>query len=118
MPTTNPRILKVFKYDVPLDDEVSINLPEGAQVLTFQAQREQPCIWALVDPSARPRPRRFRIAGTGHDIENAHELRYVGSAQLHGGNLVFHLFEYVAEVISLPVGSDAGEGAALPARAS
>lgn len=117
MPTPQ-RILKVFKYDIPLDDEVSVDLPEGAQVLTFQAQREQPCIWALVDPVARLRPRRFRVAGTGHAILNARELRYVGTAQFRSGSLVFHLFEYVAAVIDLPVDTNTADRPALPARAS
>jgi hypothetical protein len=86
--------LTVYKYEVLLIDDVIIDLPEGAKVLTFQAQNEVPCIWALVDPNAAKVPRRFRLAGTGHLIQHDEKsLRYVGTAQFHEGALVFHLFE-------------------------
>lgn len=44
-----------------------------------------------MDPQARARPVRFRLAGTGHPIAEA-DLRYVGTFQLADGALVFHVF--------------------------
>ena len=82
-------MLTVYKYLVPLTADFSLELPMGAQILTFQAQRETPCIWALVDPDARDSKRRFLLVETAYPIEqNAGALRYVGSAQFRGGSLV------------------------------
>lgn len=90
-------MLTVYKYETPLKDEFSLDLPMGAQILTFQSQRDAPCIWALVDPDAKTLKRRFRLVGTGHPIEqDAGALRFVGTAQFRGGSLVFHLFEVLS----------------------
>lgn len=87
----------VFKYPVPIGvgtDEFTLNLPDGARPLSFQAQRGEAMLWALVDPDAKPTRRRFRVAGTGHPIATPVErLRFIGTSQF--GSLVFHLFEIV-----------------------
>ena len=83
----------VYKYDVILDDTFTLALPEGAEVLTVQMQHGIPRLWVRVDPTAPARPRQFRLAGTGHPIEDADDWRYVGTVQLQGGVLVLHLFE-------------------------
>ena len=89
--------LTVYKYPVPLEDEFTLDLPMAAKILTFQTQSNVPCVWALVDPDARPAERQFRLAGTGHPINEAErDLVYVGTVQLHGGALVFHLFEVLS----------------------
>jgi len=85
--------MTVYKYDVPIDDTFALALPEFARVLTVQVQDGQPRLWALVDPAAPPRDRRFRLAGTGHPIQEADDWRYIGTFQLNGGALVLHLFE-------------------------
>lgn len=82
----------VFKYEVPLYDHVTMKLPAGAELLHFGNQREVPMLWALVDPSAATVERNFRVAGTGHAVEEE-IVRHIGSAQFGGGELVFHLFE-------------------------
>jgi len=90
-------MLTVYKYPVPLDDAFGLNLPIGARTLTFAAQGEIGCLWALVDPHAEAETRRFRLAGTGHAINVEPErLAYVGTALFRGGALVFHLFEIIA----------------------
>ncbi len=85
--------LTVYKYLVPLEDEPVLELPKGAQVLSFQVQHERMVLYALVNPDARHEKRRFRLAGTGHPIDAELPLRFIGTVQLHGGALVFHLFE-------------------------
>lgn len=83
---------RVFKYPIPVVDGFTIDMPKGAIVLCVQTQREKPCIWALVDPIAPKETRHFRLAGTGHAINEA-IARYVGTFQIGEGALVFHLFE-------------------------
>lgn len=85
----------VYKYEIPIADEFGLVLPCGAQVLSVQVQRDQPCIWALVDPQEHKKRRRlFRFAGTGHPI-SASNLLFIGTFQMDNGALVFHLFEMV-----------------------
>ena len=86
-------IKRIYKYKIPVQDEFTMELPQGAYILTVQSQREVPCIWAVVDPDAPLEPICFRVAGTGHDIEWDTVKRYIGTFQLCGGDLVFHLFE-------------------------
>ena len=85
----------VYKYALyPITDYITILLPTGAHVLHVAEQNGQPHLWALVDPNAEPEERTFRIAGTGHKITAHPELfDYVGTFQMLGGSLVFHVFE-------------------------
>lgn len=85
---------KVFKYALPIEDCSEVQMPEGAQILKIDAQYNRPCIWALVNPDAPNKVRRFRFAGTGHPIsENPDQLFFHGTFHLEGGALVFHVFE-------------------------
>ena len=90
--------LAVWKFSVLVNNDFIVPMPEGAKILTVQTQREIPQIWALVDPRAPMRDRRFRLAGTGHPIQvaEAGNLAYVGSFQVEQETLVFHLFEIVS----------------------
>ncbi len=81
----------VWKFSIPVADECTIAMPKGATVLHVAAQAGTPCLWALVDSTAELEPRGFSIRGTGHDCAGVG--RHVGSFLLHGGALVFHLFE-------------------------
>jgi hypothetical protein len=84
---------KIFKYALKVGDIQAVEMPEGAAVLCVQAQNEAPCIWAAVDPKARKIIRRFRTYGTGHPMDDADRWRhYVGTYQLKGGLLVFHVY--------------------------
>lgn len=83
----------IHKFKVSLSEEFVINMP-GAVVLCVQMQRGAPHLWALVDPQLHPEPRKFRLYGTGHSIDKEDQFdRYVGTFQLEGGALVFHLFQ-------------------------
>lgn len=82
----------VYKYEVPVDDVIVIKMPEGAEILHFEAQYGMPCIWARVDPDAPMEKRCFRFAGTGHPLGD-NVGKHVGSCMMRGGALVWHLFE-------------------------
>lgn len=76
------------------DEEISVQMPDGAQVLTLQMQAGIPCLWALVDPTAKTVTRHFFIVGTGHELWK--DGQYIGTWQVAGGALVWHLFEELA----------------------
>jgi len=88
----------IWKFPLAVADFQTVDMPIGAEVLAVQPQREQVCLWAKVDPSRDKERRGFWIIGTGHPIEDDRERnigRHVGTFQLHGGALVFHVFEAV-----------------------
>ena len=92
-------MLRIYKYTIPVEDYFSLNLPAGAKILTVQAQRDEPQIWALVDPKQQSMVSlNFRIAGTGHDIvETKDDLEYIGTFQLAGGSFIGHLFRIIGK---------------------
>jgi hypothetical protein len=87
--------MRIFKYPAPISDALLIQMPKRAKVLTVQVQHGQPQLWALVDDDGSSVPRAFKWFGTGHSVERT-AGNYVGTVQLEGGALVFHLFEMAA----------------------
>lgn len=87
-------MLTIYKYPLHVDDNdiAEVVMPHMARVLTVQAQHETPCIWAVVDTEREPVKRRFRVFGTGHPMKQDYS-DYIGTFQLMGGSLIFHLFE-------------------------
>ena len=89
----------IYKYEINAVDMVYIDMPKCAKVLTLQIQNGTPMIWALVDNKNETEQRVFDIIGTGHSVPDLNGFRreYINTFQLHGGSLVFHLFELVKE---------------------
>lgn len=87
---------QVWKYPLPfglgMSDVFPLSLPERAPILTIQLQQGVPTLWALVDSDRASATRWFRVAGTGHPIEQT-ILGYAGTWQWSDLGLVFHLFE-------------------------
>lgn len=82
----------IWKFTFEPRDDIEIEMPKEAEVLAVQTQHGQPCIWALVNSKAEKETRRFRMAGTGHPI-NDKLGKYIGTFQMMSGQLIFHLFE-------------------------
>lgn len=68
-------------------------MPVGAKILTVQVQNGIPCMWAMVDPDASTEEVTIRVHGTGHPICDSAKLEYIGTFQIYGGGLVFHVFK-------------------------
>ena len=91
-------MLTVYKYKLQTTNYTRLELPMGAKLLHVAAQAvpggdDAICLWALVDPTAKTESKIFRVAGTGHPIENEERWRFIGTVFLFGGDLVFHIFE-------------------------
>ena len=86
----------IWKFELETTDNQTIEMPVNAEILTVQTQNEIPCIWALVDPTQVKEKRFIEVFGTGHDVhyDMGVSRNYLGTYQLHGGSLVFHVFEY------------------------
>lgn len=98
----------IWKYSLATTSEQKIDMPEGAWILTVQAQREVPCLWVLVDPAAPHELRTIYMYGTGHRIGAAADSNtpppaagharssfgaHLGSFQLRDETLIFHVFD-------------------------
>lgn len=84
---------RIFKYQLQINDLQNLNLPVGAKILSVQAQRGIPCLWALVDDSEKEYSDvKVSMYGTGHPISE-NELKnkmFAGTIQIEG--LVLHVF--------------------------
>lgn len=83
--------MTIWKYRLETTDLQIIDIPRGATFLSVQVQeRFGPCMWALVNEESPKFGHRIRIFGTGHPMDSIGG--YVGTYQLSGGALVFHVF--------------------------
>lgn len=80
----------VHKYSLQLEDYTTVSMPQYAELLTVGEQNDQLMLWARVNTNCRTEVRRFRVVGTGHPEAVG---KYVGTALLHGGHLVLHVFD-------------------------
>lgn len=80
----------IWKFPIQVDDEQSMLAPDGWRPLAVQFQRGELCLWALVDPEAEKKKVRVYVNGTGHPVR--HNGTFVGTVQMMGGDLVFHVF--------------------------
>jgi hypothetical protein len=83
----------IHKYKVVIEDNITIQMPEGARVLCVQEQRGDAYIWVAVDDSRPYVSRHFCVMGTGEEVKDVGSLMYIGTFQLHAGAFVGHLFE-------------------------
>jgi hypothetical protein len=81
----------IWKFPISLTDRQTIQMPEGAKILDVQDQHGGLKLWALVDPTAPQGPRNICIHGTGHAVVDVGP--HITTFQIHGGDLVFHVFD-------------------------
>ena len=72
-----------------------VDMPKGAQILSLQTQHNEPTIWALVDEHAENESRVFISVPTGARFD-PEDGAYLGTVQMNGGSLVFHIYETTA----------------------
>ena len=82
----------IFKYPVSLG-EFERALPKDRRILSVQMQGDNPCLWAMVDSSSEIQKVKFIVRGTGHEFEPNTTQSYIGTFQMAGGGLIWHLFE-------------------------
>ena len=86
--------MRIWKWTLDVIDLQYVQMPRGAKVLSVQMQGGAPQLWALVDEKETQEPRAFTTYGTGHPLPEVLDYgRFVGTYQVHNGELVFHVFE-------------------------
>lgn len=82
----------IWKYKLETTDEQFIEMPKGSVILSVQIQKEELCLWALVDSAEQHIDRRLiQILGTGNPIKEEPRM-FIGTYQIKG--FVGHVFEY------------------------
>lgn len=85
----------IWKFKLQTTDEQKILMPKGSEILTVQIQDGEPCLWAMIEDSNSETEKRYiEVFGTGNPIVSHGPRNYIGTYQLRGGELVFHVFEY------------------------
>ena len=80
----------IYKYHITITDTQTVQLPEGAFILSVAYQGPQLCLWALVNPEKKVYPRTLEIFGTGHPM-NSNYRKYICTVQ--DGSFVWHIFD-------------------------
>lgn len=82
----------IFEYTLPKATPATIEMPQGATILVAQNQSEAVVIWAEVDTELPLETRTFVTALTGQPLPRG-KKQFLGTVQLQGGALVFHVYE-------------------------
>jgi hypothetical protein len=85
-------MMRIYKYPFVVTDEQTLELPEGAKLLSVQMQFDIPCLWALVDEKALFKRRKLTVHGTGNPINSTDNQTYLGTIQMREGQFVWHVF--------------------------
>ena len=81
---------RVYKYPVPTTAaKFTLQLPLDADIIRIDWQNDKLCLWAVCDPDAQLVTRKFRLYGTGQDIDK--DCLYIDT--YYHGPLVLHIFE-------------------------
>lgn len=86
----------IYKYPFQPNDFIEIEMPIDSKVLTIETQHEMPCMWVEQDTDKPKYKQKFAIVGTGQNLVNTYKYgapEYVGSFQMSGGRLVFHVYK-------------------------
>lgn len=82
----------IWKTILKLVDVQEIEVPAGAEMLCAREQFDTICVWFRCDPDAPKEHRKIAVVGTGNPAPA--DGRYLGSASLYGGQLIFHVFAW------------------------
>lgn len=89
---------RIWKFPLAITDYQTVKMPARAKVLSVEVVRGELVAYALCDPNAAVWERTCLIVGTGNPIEEYASLEwvesmdFVGTVQMLGGDLVWHVF--------------------------
>lgn len=72
--------MTIFKYQMPVLEQFTMTLPEGAEILRVEDQGGMFWMWALVDTNKEDESREFIAVKTGAPVPDmgGREIRYIG----------------------------------------
>lgn len=91
MDLNSEEVMRIWKYVLKIDDRQKIYMPTESEILSAQMQRDNLCLWALVDESKIQVDREIAIYGTGNPMPE-NPGKFISTFQL-SNSLVFHIFD-------------------------
>lgn len=85
--------LKIFKYKLEIVPRQTIEVTEGAEILSVHPQNDGLYVWAEVSTELPTEKREIIIITTGEDVNPCEGKRFLGTVLLANGNYVIHVFE-------------------------
>jgi hypothetical protein len=83
----------IFKYNLKLVYEQTVDLPKGAEILGVKSQFDFPVLYALVDTDETKTDKRIiEIFRTGFEFSEA-KRKYISTIMIDSDHYVFHFFE-------------------------
>jgi hypothetical protein len=90
---------RVYKYEVPIRDEVELTMPKWASLLRVHEQHGRLFVWAEIQDAEPTALRRLAVRGTGQDVDGVDGqfppgrfTAYVGTAFMKD-DLVWHVYD-------------------------
>lgn len=84
----------IWKFPLAVKGRQDVEMPKGAEILCADKQGEVLCLWAIVDTEAEMEERLIAVVATGQEM-GIDYLKYIGTAQIANGALVWHVFEVI-----------------------
>lgn len=85
----------IYKYILKPDTEQQILVSEDHTILSAAVQREEICVWALIDPDQeQDHTIWIHSFTTGAEFDESipKNTKFLGTCLLNNGSLVFHVF--------------------------
>ena len=83
----------IWKYPFEIKDYIEIEMPGAPFFIHAGYQGNAPCMWFAVHPNNPKEVVKFRIFGTGHQIEHPGALMHLATIQDPLLPLVWHIFK-------------------------
>lgn len=92
-PLADPPGSRIWKFELPIEDEPTISMPTKAHALSVGVQGGALVLWAYVpEPDATKESRHFFVVGTGNPIPwDLTASTFIGTVQI--GSFVWHVFD-------------------------
>jgi len=84
----------IYKYQIFPGDMQVLEIPQDSKILCVQTQGGEPQMWVQQYTEGSLTQKEIYIIPTGATFD-ADDKKYIGTFQLNGGTLVFHVYESV-----------------------
>lgn len=85
--------LKILKYKLDNKHRQTIELTEGAEILSVHNQNNNACIWAEVNTDNPVEKREIITYATGENLNPCEGKRFLGTVSLDQDYYVCHIYE-------------------------
>jgi len=93
------RVVREYRVPAPSTD-VSLTMPRGATVIGADFDRDNPILWALVDPTCdEMEQRKFILLETDEPVSMSAGVSLVHHGSFRINDQSFHLFEIVTQEV-------------------